>query len=48
MDYTKLSKNSKKNPENSKNIKTGLRTGNFCNENDQKITNQQIMSRERP
>ena len=28
-----------KNPENSKNIKTGLRTGNFCNENDQKITN---------
>ena len=25
-----------KNPENSKNIKTGSRTGNFCNENDQK------------
>ena len=31
-DLSKISKN----PENSKNIKTGLRTGNFCNENDQK------------
>ena len=37
-DIVKIIKISK-NPENSKNIKTGLRTGNFCNENDQKITN---------
>lgn len=36
IEYTTLSKKRLKNPENSKNIKIGLRTGNFCNENDQK------------